>query len=134
MPGVRTSLVQFNMKRGKAWGATQILLQRPTIEMHRMTIAPNTRCSMHKHNHKWNAFLCLSGELTIVVRKNDYNLTDKTVLKPGEMMEVAPGEFHRFESGEQPVDALELYYLEPLSDDIVREDCGGALMRVTDEP
>lgn len=115
------------MIRGKAWGHTRVLLQRPTIEMHRMSIAPNYRCSMHKHCHKWNAFLVISGTLTIFVRKNDYPLEDKTRLGPGEIMEVAPGEFHRFESGEDPVDALELYYLEPLSDDIVREDCGGAV-------
>lgn len=114
------------MKRGKAWGATEILLQRPTIEVHRMQIAPNTRCSMHKHEHKWNAFLVLSGRLKIIVRKNDYALTDETILLPGEMMEVAPGEFHRFEAGGEPVDAIEFYYLEPLSEDIVREDCGGA--------
>lgn len=113
------------MKRGKVWGSTNVLLAKATVEMHRMWIEPRSRCSMHKHHFKWNGFLCLSGRLTIVVEKNDYALTDRTVLEPGEFMEVPPGEFHRFESGDEPVDAIELYYLEPLSEDIVRKDCGG---------
>lgn len=92
--------------------------------MHRLTIKPNARCSLHKHEFKWNGFLVHAGRLSIEVHKNDYDLIDVTELGPGEFMTVKPGEFHRFISGIEPVSAIEIYYPEELSEDIVRKDCG----------
>jgi hypothetical protein len=63
--------------------------------------------------------------LEIHVSKNDYNLTDITVLRAGDFTTVRPGEFHKFVCVEDCV-ALELYYPEALSEDIVRKDHGGA--------
>lgn len=114
------------MIRGKTWGRTQVLIATPAIEMHRMSILPNKQCSMHAHQFKHNAFLVLSGRLSIVVEKNDYALTDVTELGPGDFTTVPPGEYHRFVSHDEPVDAIEFYYVEPVAaDDIVRKDCGG---------
>lgn len=112
---------------GKAWGSTEVLLLTALIEIHRLKIKPNSRCSLHKHEFKWNAFHVTSGKLKIEVHKNDYNLVDTTELGPGDLTTVRPGEFHRFITGDEPVEAIEIYYPETLSSDIVRKDCGGAV-------
>lgn len=115
------------MKRGKIWGTTELLLAIPVLEIHRLSIKRNAQCSMHAHKFKWNAFFVQKGKLSIIVEKNDYSLTDETVLGPGEFTTVKPGEYHRFKSHGEPVLAIELYYPETLSEDIVRKDCGKVL-------
>lgn len=113
------------MINGKVWGVTEVVLATPTVEVHRLTIKPNAFCSWHEHTRTYNAFVVLSGELDIEVRKGDYDLTDVTKLGPTEVTTVKPGEYHRFVSGEKPVVALEIYYLDGLVPDIIREDVGG---------
>jgi len=109
---------------GKVWGNTSALIQNPFVELHRINTKAGYRCSEHKHAHKWNAFYVISGELEIHVRKNDYDLTDVTVLRAGDFTTVRPGEYHWFNC---TVDcaALELYYPETLSEDIQRKSVGG---------
>jgi len=113
-------------KQGKIWGETQELLNTPLIEVHHIFINEGFACSMHKHEHKWNMFYVIDGELAIEVEKNDYDLVDVTELGPGEWCSVPPGEYHRFRSITD-VEALEIYYLEPLTKDIVRKNVGGAI-------
>jgi len=113
------------MKAGKVWGSTEQLLMTPMIEVHRILIEPNSYCSMHKHEFKWNMFYVISGELEIHVRKNDYKLIDITTIRDGEWTSVRPNEFHMFKTLDSPVEALEIYYLEPIKNDIVRESVGG---------
>lgn len=115
------------MIQGKVWGQTESLLSNPTLELHRIQYKNNHECSMHCHKHKYNAFYCVSGKLKIVVKKNDYNLTDETILNPGDLCVVPPGEYHKF-VGLEDGEALELYWaasLEP--SDIVRENVGGKI-------
>jgi mannose-6-phosphate isomerase-like protein (cupin superfamily) len=117
------------MITGKIWGTTEVLLQTPTLEVHRLFIKPNMRCSLHMHRFKHNAFYVRTGQLYIDVHKNDYDLVDTTWLKEGDFTSVKPGEYHLFRSGPSDVQAIELYHLEPLSEDIVRKDCGGLIER-----
>lgn len=115
------------VKHGKVWGLTEVLLRTPLIEIHRLTIKPNAQCSLHKHTMKWNGFVVHSGRLFIDVEKNDYPLVDTTELGPGDFMAVKPGEFHRFRSGDEPVQAVEIYYPDTLSEDIIRKDVGALI-------
>lgn len=110
---------------GKIWGSTQELLSTPMLAMHRLTILPNHQCSLHVHRFKWNGFFVVKGRMLIDVVKNDYELTDTTDLGPGDITTVKPGEHHRFRTGNEPCEAIEFYYTEPLSEDIVRKDKGG---------
>ena len=113
------------MLAGKIWGKTEVLLKTPMVEIHRLTINPNSRCSLHAHQFKWNAFYVSTGKLTIETHKNDYALTDNTDLHPGDLMTVKPTEYHRFVTGPEGMTGIEIYYPEPLSEDIIRKDVGG---------
>jgi mannose-6-phosphate isomerase-like protein (cupin superfamily) len=114
------------MKQGKVWGQTELIFKSPFIEFHKIWVTYNGRCSIHKHDYKWNLFYVLYGELKIKVHKNDYDLIDETLIGPGEWTTVKPGEYHSFEAtGVKDVSAFELYYPEPLSDDIIRKTVGG---------
>lgn len=113
------------MLTGKVWGTTETLLDTPLLSVHRLSILENMTCSMHKHKFKWNGFFVTRGKLIIEVRKEAYALTDRTVLRQGELTSVKPGEFHRFITESEGCEGIEFYYLEPLSEDIVRESCGG---------
>ena len=109
---------------GKVWGSTSVIIQTPLVELHKINIKAGYKCSEHKHEHKWNGFYLISGTLEIHVRKNNYDLTDVTVLRAGGFTTVRPGEYHWFSSITDCV-ALELYYPETLSEDIVRKSVGG---------
>lgn len=111
---------------GKVWGTTECLLASPLIEVHRLSIKPMHQCSLHVHRAKWNAFYVMSGRLFVERVKDDYpRLTDVTELRPGAITTVPPGEHHRFRTGEQPCEALEIYYPEILGEDIERRGQGG---------
>lgn len=114
------------MKFGKIWGTTRPILVTPLIEIHEIEIQPRSRCSEHRHRFKWNAFYCLDGLVEIHARKEDYALTDVTVLRAGESVTVPPGETHWFETITDGAKVLEIYYLHPLDvKDIVRDNTGG---------
>lgn len=113
------------MKLGKCWGVTELLQKTPTIEVHRLAIEPNSRCSMHKHLYKHNSFYVATGRLFIETEKNAYALTDVTELGPGDFTTVAPNEFHRFVTKDEGCTGIEFYFTEPLSEDIIRKDVGG---------
>jgi mannose-6-phosphate isomerase-like protein (cupin superfamily) len=109
---------------GKVWGDTSVLVQNSNVELHKINVKAGFRCSEHKHVYKWNGFYVVSGVLEIHVRKNDYDLTDVTTLRAGDFTSVRPGEFHWFQCIEDCL-ALEVYYPEALSEDIVRRSVGG---------
>lgn len=112
------------MRAGKVWGQTEKIKANGVLELHRIEATAGSRCSMHKHEHKWNGFYVEAGLLKIITRKNDYDLVDETILGPGDYTEVPPGEFHRFEALEDTV-AFELYWAAELKhNDIEREDVG----------
>lgn len=113
------------MREGKIWGQTETLLKTPMIEVHRIRINPGSFCSMHKHEFKWNMFYVIEGRLFIEVRKNNYDLTDVTELNSGQYTSVKPNEYHRFVTKDQFVEALEIYYLNYIGEDIIRETIGG---------
>ena len=111
------------MKYGKIWGTTRPLLQTPFVEVHHIKINKGGQCSYHQHKHKWNMFYVISGDLEIHVSKNSYALMDVSRLTAGEYTTVSPREKHFF-LAKTNVEALEIYYPEPLSEDIVRENIG----------
>lgn len=111
-------------KYNKVWGDTAPIFHKNNVESHLINVNPFSFCSKHCHNHKYNMFLVVDGELWVSVWKS-YGLVDVTHLKPGESMKVAPGEFHQFESKSSSCKALEFYWTEISPEDIQRENTGG---------
>jgi mannose-6-phosphate isomerase-like protein (cupin superfamily) len=112
---------------GKVWGDTSVIIQNALVELHKINVKAGFRCSEHLHEHKWNGFYVESGVLEIHVRKNNYELTDVTVLRAGDFTSVRPGEYHFFVCTEA-CSALELYWPELLSEDIKRKNTGGPMV------
>ena len=110
-------------KAGKVWGTTRLVKANPAFEVHHISARANSQCSKHKHAHKVNGFYVITGQLAIDVWKNDYDLTDTTVLKAGEYGEVRAGEYHRFRALTD-VEAMEIYFVRLDPDDIERKDVG----------
>lgn len=69
-------------------------------------------------------FYVIKGKLHIEVHKNDYDLVDTTTLYQGQFTTVAPNEYHMFKTTDEPATALEVYYLNEISEDIVRKTVG----------
>ena len=113
------------MKHGKIWGTTETLLTTSMVEVHRIDINPRSQCPLHKHEFKYNMFYVIKGKLHIEVHKNDYDLVDTTTLFQGQYTSVAPHEYHMFKTTDEPAQALEVYYLNEISEDIVRKTVGG---------
>ena len=112
------------MRSGKAWGVTEVVITLPGAEIHRIVIEEGGYCSRHMHKHKWNAFYVEYGCLDVSVWKSDYDLTDITHLSKGQILKVAPGEYHQFRS-EHGATVYEIYWTELSASDIVRDTCGG---------
>ena len=112
------------MISGKVWGSTQEIFKNANFEINRIFAKKDHYCSKHRHKHKHNLFYVESGQLEIYVEKNDYNLVDKTTLTDGQRMNVAPEENHYFKAVVDTV-AYEVYYTQPIGDDIIRETVGG---------
>jgi mannose-6-phosphate isomerase-like protein (cupin superfamily) len=110
---------------GKAWGTTSLLYKSPILEVHSLKVNPNAYCSLHMHTIKNNSFYVSWGTLIIEVHKNSYDLIDRTTLTEGDFTTVVPGEYHKFIAGQFGARVLEIYHLEPLSEDIMRKDKGG---------
>lgn len=115
------------MATRKIWGLTEALIVTPMFEIHRLQILPHMRCSLHTHRFKHNAFYVLEGRLYVDSIVSDVTGTpvESAVLEKDSHFTVAPGVWHQFRTHDSPCVALEMYYTEPLSEDIVRRNTGG---------
>lgn len=109
----------------KVWGTTTPLIRSPMFEMHRLAITPFMACSIHTHQFKHNAFFVNFGTLYVDVWGPDNGPVSHHKLEAGAHFTVAPGVKHRFRTGPYACNALEMYYTEPLSEDIQRQNEGG---------
>jgi len=110
----------------KIWGTTEALIRTPMFELHRLCIRPYHRCSLHVHRFKHNAFYILEGILYIDSIVGDIGApVEGAYLVGGDSFTVEPGVNHQFRTGAFGCLALEMYYTEPLSEDIIRHNVGG---------
>jgi len=114
------------MVEGKVWGNTEVIEANSSLEFHRIDIKKGGTCSKHKHKYKWNGFYVMSGELSVKVWKNNYDLIDETILTQGQWTRIAPGEMHQFEALSDTI-AFELYWANFDHNDIERESVGHLL-------
>lgn len=109
--------------QGKNWGTTALIHRGNNVEVHYIEIEKGGFCSEHIHQHKFNKFTVLEGELEVKIWKSEKAI-DRIVLKQGHELTVAPGEFHQF-AAVTFVRAIETYWVELEKDDIVRRTQGG---------
>lgn len=113
-------------KSGKIWGSTLEVFNKNNVEIHRIEIKKNTRCSKHKHLYRYNMFFVESGKILIKEWKNEYDLVDETILYAGESCNIKPGNYHEFHGLEESI-VYEIYYAELSKDDIIRENTGSKM-------
>ena len=111
----------------KIWGTTEALIRTPMFELHRLFVKPMHRCSLHLHQFKHNAFYIISGQLFIDSIVSDLSSApvENICLYARDTFTVAPGVHHQFRTGDFECTALEMYFTEPLSEDIIRRNVGG---------
>ena len=98
----------------KEWGTTERILNTPFVEAHKIIVSPQGKCSWHKHDRKYNAFIVITGSLYLYVKKDCFEITQ------GAFLAIPYGVPHQFQAGKDGVVAIELYYPAELSEDIVR--------------
>ena len=86
-------------------------------------LEPKQRCSYHRHQHSYNLFYVVSGELGV---KTDKGYTTKLLPQQVPFV-VEPFVQHEFQTYEEPTTLLEIAYVEYDVNDIVRESLGGPL-------
>ena len=112
------------MIHAKVWGKTQKVFELPNVcEFHRIYAIKGGFSSIHTHETKYNAFFCESGLIQITTWEG--KLKQDTIIKAGEITTVRPNVKHMFTALENTV-CYEIYYAKFESDDIVRDNIGGA--------
>lgn len=114
------------MKQGKIWGTTWPLFNKNGVELHRIEVKAGGFCSLHHHEHKYNWFFVVSGELRIIEHKGDTGTIDTTTLEEWESCCVPPGNKHMFKAMADTV-AFEAYWSELDPEDIIRDKPGGLI-------
>ncbi len=105
------------MKSAKRWGSTEVLVDTPFCEVHRITVIAGGKCSRHKHAFKNNAFFVESGVLIVYMEDGDEMAS--IYVREGECLNVPPGIGHQFEAAANVV-AFEIYWPDGCKPDIVR--------------
>ena len=109
---------------GKVWGRTSKIFEANNVEVRRIVGVKGGRSSIHKHASKMSMIWVESGMISVTVEKNDYDLSDKTILTSGQSTIIKPHEFHYFEILDDGTICYEIYWVTLNDDDIIRKNCG----------
>jgi len=91
-------------------------------------LEPKKRCSWHKHEKTFNQFTCIKGVVGI---KTERGYT--TLLTEKQVFTVEPGDFHEFQTYEEPAIVEEIAYVKYEEADIYRKKIGGDLKETEQE-
>jgi quercetin dioxygenase-like cupin family protein len=109
--------------QGKVWGHTIPIFCKNNVEVNKLKLNKDHRCSKHVHDSKYNMFYVIDGKIKVSTWKNEYELVDEIILIEDQGTIVSPKEYHRFEVLEDSI-ILEVYWVELDVNDIDREDVG----------
>lgn len=111
----------------KFWGVTSCIYHDAHFQVHRVMIVPGGYCSRHHHIAKFNEFYVMQGKLLVHhYRDGEDEPFDTKLLQANDKLTVPPLLWHRFEALDEPVHALEIYWLAGIHpNDIIRSDEGG---------
>jgi len=111
------------MRQGKKWGYTTEFFRNAMVSAHHLEIRKGGHCSEHKHEHKYNLFYIVSGELEITIWR-DEEMKDVTIIGPGQSTAVPPKFWHSFRAITN-VNCIEIYQVLLIEPDIERRTEGG---------
>jgi mannose-6-phosphate isomerase-like protein (cupin superfamily) len=111
-------------KSGKVWGTTEEIFNNGIVSINYLKIKVGGFCSEHRHIKKANLFFVVSGTLRLEIWKEDGKRKDETILGPGQMSRIEPGDYHRFWATSD-VECFEIYDLSFTDEDIERRTIGG---------
>jgi mannose-6-phosphate isomerase-like protein (cupin superfamily) len=110
----------------KCWGFDIAILEKPHFQLHEIQFKKGGVCSEHLHEHRYNLFYVIRGQLRIRVWDSyDEDKPPSVIdLTPLQMTIVPPGVFHQFE-GMTDGAAIEAYWVDdPDPRDILRRSEG----------
>ena len=111
------------MRHGKTWGYTTDFFRNAMVSAYHLEVRKGGYCSEHKHDHKYNSFYVVSGELEITIWREGEK-PDVTIIGPGQSTAVSPGFWHKFK-GITSVHCIEIYQVLLIDPDIKRRTGGG---------
>ena len=111
------------MRQGKSWGYTTDFFRNAMVSAYHLEVRKGGYCSAHKHDHKYNSFYVVSGELEITIWREGEK-PDVTIIGPGQSTAVSPGFWHKFK-GITSVHCIEIYQVLLIDPDIKRRTEGG---------
>ena len=111
------------MRQGKSWGYTTDFFRNAMVSAYHLEVRKGGYCSEHKHDHKYNSFYVVSGELEITIWREGEK-PDVTIIGPGQSTAVSPGFWHKFK-GITSVHCIEIYQVLLIDPDIKRRTEGG---------
>ena len=110
-------------RSNKTWGEKWSLFQNDLCEVSILDLNPNQRCSWHRHQAKYNQFFVLEGEVWIKT------IDGLSHVGRHQIFTTRPGEWHEFQTHENPALIQEIMYVQYSAEDIERESVGGPLTR-----
>lgn len=119
------SIPPIGPQQAKVWGSTQLLFAHHGVECHQIRFQAGYRSSKHRHMQKWNRFVVLSGNLSVVIFRSG-DIREHTTISKGQVTDVPPGVWHQFEVLEDG-EALEFYWVVLEANDIERLNSGGKI-------
>lgn len=111
------------MRQGKNWGYTMEFFRNAMVSAHHLEIKKGGYSSEHCHEHKFNTFYVISGELELTIWR-DKKMKDVTVVTEGQTSAIPPGFWHRFRALTD-VQCIEVYQVLLIEPDIERRIKGG---------
>lgn len=111
------------MRQGKDWGYTTEFFRNAIVSSHHLEIKRGGFCSEHVHEHKYNLFYVISGELELTIWR-DEKMKDVTIVTAGQSTAIPPSFWHKFRALTH-VECIEIYQVLLLEPDIDRRSDGG---------
>jgi len=102
----------------KPWGHEQILVSNGKFVVKHLYLKRGQRLSVQYHRVKHESMQMVSGDGILCLMQRDLRLQKRIVMKPGEWIDIPPGQVHQLEAGEQ--DLLVLEVSTPELEDVVR--------------